>query len=909
MPIQFKMNDHVPLLEEKPYSSTMIDHIKLSEQYDNQPAWYILFCAMWGQIVKHGTTKHVTNRKGPYNEHSPFPVQYKAVFFLNPKDLDAKRIKLYTLDNKIFPQWLLKKGLSNTRVQENAGEEFYRQENPEHLVKQFLSEIGIGIVKELYEDIFPKHRLNSAVLEQEDSEKTIQSDVSDERMVEILENKPKSASGKELRPYQIEDIKKTKKAILEENVSRILWLIVCGLGKSLMSYELLSQLNFRSIFFVTSRLDLIEQIIHDFVEYGYPRKQIYVCCSWGQIKEKDSALKKIACYADLPTDTPYILFTTYDSLPKLKGSVIDMMINDEGHHLVSSTAKTEEEQKKGYLFGLHDANITSKFRLTMTGTPKDAPRVDTQDNIQYLGMTHQPELYGKILAERNYIYGRDNGYLAQFEVICIKAQPTKIQELVKTMRSHLGMKTNTFQGFLQELQEVEEGYKRKLTDSISFSKPGAEDEDNDRITTEHILWYAIVSDLLIQAIQKYGCKQIVTWHTTKLRAELFRRWFKNTWNMYSVTKTLFCETVHSQNSEKVNRERKAQFCYKEGPDVRMLCNVRQLIEGFNVPTIDTSVFVDNKFSPFEIAQAVGRGNRPEPKGKIHRVIIPFMAYETKTDDDLLTIRTTNDYKTIRYTIQNIILSHDPNMTISQTVWVPKGITKQGEKEKEVDPSEKVWIPDDFVEKHDQAIKDNLGQIDAQNLADHPFYMARIWMHAFAKEQKWSLEISKQTWKAYKETHELPKGIPYNPEDVYRNVGWISWEDYIGLSEKKAWSEIQLGEMMVLMRSVNVLEHTLASLRTYVEEKTTRKLPSFPKHKWNLSVYDLLERISPESVKGIKEWGKYPDAIFALLRKEMIRDAVDFEKKWVSLHMKHPSLPGMPTEIWGNTFWEEYVDSL
>ena len=435
MSIHFKINDHVPLLEEKAYSSKMSDHDRLSEQYDNKPAWYILFCTMWGTIIKHGTTKHVTNRKGPYNEHSPFPVQYKALFFLNPKDLDAKGIKLYTLDNKIFPQWLRKKHLLDSRVQENAGEEFYRHENPEHIVKQFLSEIGIGIVKEIYEDIFPKHRLNSTVLEQEDSEKTtIQSEVvSEERLTEILENKPKSASGKDLRPYQIEDIEKTKKAILEENISRILWLIVCGLGKSLMSYELLSQLNFRSIFFVTSRLDLIEQIIQDFVEYGYPRKQIYICCSW-QIKEKESVYTKISCFADLPTDTPYMLFATYDSLPKMKGSVIDMMINDEGHHLVSSTAKTEEEQKKGYLLGLHDENITSKFRLTMTGTPKDAPRVDNQGNIQYLGMTNQPELYGKILAERNYIYGRDNGYLAPFEVICIKAQPTKIQQLVETMR-------------------------------------------------------------------------------------------------------------------------------------------------------------------------------------------------------------------------------------------------------------------------------------------------------------------------------------------------------------------------------------------------------------------------------------------------------------------------------------------
>jgi len=874
----------------------MSDHDRLSEQYDNQPVWYIMFCSIWGTIFKHGTTKHVTNRKGPYNEHSPFPVQYKALFFLNPTDLETKGIKLYSLDNKIFPQWLRKKGLSDTRVQEDAGEEFYRHDNPELLVKQFLSEMGIGIVKEMYEDIFPKHRLQStenAQLLAEDAERSIV--------------REQSASGKELRPYQTEDIANTKHAILEGHVSRILWFLDCGLGKSLMSYELLSQLNVQSTFFVTSRLDLVEQIIQDFVEYGYPRNQIYVCCSLKQT----NGYKSVTCQADLPSNTPYILFTTYDSLPKLKGSKIDMEVNDEGHHLVPSTKKDENERKKGYMFGLHDENIRCKTRLTMTGSPKDAPLVDEQGKVSYLGMSHQPELYGTVLAERNYVFGRDNGYLSPFEVICIKAQPVKIRALVESMRVHLGLKTTSFQGFVQGLQEIEEGYKRKLTVSITFSKPGTEDDEHDRITTDHILWYIIVADLLIQAIQTYGCKRIVTWHTTKLRAELFCRWFKKTWEMYAVAKTMVCETVHSQNTDRVNRERKAQFCSKEGTDVSILCNVRQLIEGFNVPTIDTSLFVDNKFSPYEIKQAVGRGNRPEPKGKTHHVMIPFMAYETKTEDDLQTIRTTNDYKTIRYTIQNIILSHDPNMTISQTVWVPKGGGTSGGRETTQDPSEKVWIPDDFVTKHDQVIMDTLGQIDTGNLADHPFHMARMWMHAFVLEQKWTLDVSKQAWKAYKDTHELPKGIPYNPENVYRNVGWLSWEDYIGLSDKKTWSEIQVGEMLLLIRSgqVNVLEHTLTSLRTYVEERTTRKLPSFPKHKWNLSVYDLLERISPDSVKESKEWGKYPDKIFALLRKENIRDAVDFERKWSSLHAKHPSLPGMPTEFWGNTFWEEYVELL
>lgn len=174
-------NEFVPSLQEKAHGTQMNDHKRLSEQYDNKSVWYILYCLCWGKIVKHGTTYHVTNRKGPYNEHSPYPVQYKAVFFLDKNDLDTKGIPLYSLDNKVFPAWLATKGMADTRVQENAGEEFYQHENPEALVKEFLAAKGIRIIEEMYVDIFPKLRLNSAekkqLLDEDEEREMLREDI------------------------------------------------------------------------------------------------------------------------------------------------------------------------------------------------------------------------------------------------------------------------------------------------------------------------------------------------------------------------------------------------------------------------------------------------------------------------------------------------------------------------------------------------------------------------------------------------------------------------------------------------------------------------------------------------------------------------------------------------------------
>ena len=725
----------------------------------------------------------------------------------------------------------------------------------------------------------------------------------------------KSLSGIRLRPYQDEDIQNTLHSFLQEHVPRGYWSIECGLGKTVMAFELILRIRLPRIFFVVSRTTLLNQALRDFLKWKYPSKQLFHC-NGSSLPSDIKNLTRVKQFDQLPTNSPYICVITYDSLVNMKGGNVDLIIFDEGHHLVPSGKKTD---LSGNLFGLDDTNIKSRFRLAITGTPKDTPLLYTEDGtIELKGMSHQKELYGICLAERNYIFGRDNGFLSPFEVVCLKTTPTEIRKVINNLRGYLKLPAGTFKEFTKELENWEKGRSRYLLDAIE--KKMEEIDEESVIPGDLILWYAIVATMLIESINKYISRRIVTYHTTKRRAELFKQIFSFVWNMQKKAGDFMCETVHSGNNEEINEVSKQKFKAEAGPNVRILCNIRTLVEGFDEPKIDTTLFVDNKWSAIESKQIVGRGNRKNltNETKIHRVLIPFLAYEIEEAEDIIMTRTSNDYKTVRYTIKNIILSTDPNQSIAQTVWVPKVKVLDNEDEsdkeeeddtEEIDLTERVWIPETIGELHDQ---DLLGSCHTKDLAEQSFHAARFWMHTIVRKLNWNRFTSEsqitQAWNKFRDTHILPNGIPHDPSKVYKQVGWINWRDYTGLlTNREEYSELHAGEFIELLKrgEINVFDHTLSTLRTIVEQKLTRKLPSSPKSKWKKSVYDLAGLVIPGCTKGVNGWGKYADAIYSLLQRERVMDSLDFERLWTALHTKYPDLPGIPTEIFGEAFWANY----
>ena len=123
--------------------------------YDTRAAWYIMKCRSWDDTIKHGTTNHVPMRKDPFLTCLPKPVVYQHILFLDMTTLDCRGISLAALDAVEFPRWLKSHNLWDSHVEFGGGNEFYRQDDPLAVVRRFLTEMGVPIVEELHEDIFP----------------------------------------------------------------------------------------------------------------------------------------------------------------------------------------------------------------------------------------------------------------------------------------------------------------------------------------------------------------------------------------------------------------------------------------------------------------------------------------------------------------------------------------------------------------------------------------------------------------------------------------------------------------------------------------------------------------------------------------------------------------------------------
>ena len=171
--------------------------------------------------------------------------------------------------------------------------------------------------------------------------------------------------------------------------------------------------------------------------------------------------------------------------------------------------------------------------------------------------------------------------------------------------------------------------------------------------------------------------------------------------------------------------------------------------------------------------------------------------------------------------------------------------------------------------------------------------------------------SKSAWEDYRNTHILPKGIPYDPAKVYKEVGYINWRDYAGLLlDDSEILELSAGEMMTLIKQgLNPMDHTMATLKKAVWELSSRRLPDNPRDKWKKSIYDLMEMITPGSSAIVRKWGKYTDGLYLHLQDFNISDSIIFENQWLKLHKRDSSIPGMPTELFGNNFWNEYDPAL
>ncbi|MDR0620499.1 MAG: N-6 DNA methylase, partial [Deltaproteobacteria bacterium] len=94
-------------------------------------------------------------------------------------------------------------------------------------------------------------------------------------------------------------------------------------------------------------------------------------------------------------------------------------------------------------------------------------------------------------------------------------------------------------------------------------------------------------------------------------------------------------------------------------ECRLLCNVRCLSEGVDVPTLDAVMFLSAKNSEIEVVQSVGRVMRKAEGKKFGYIIIPVLVPSYENPED--TLDDNERYKVV-WTVLNALKSHDDRFT-------------------------------------------------------------------------------------------------------------------------------------------------------------------------------------------------------------------------------------------------------
>jgi superfamily II DNA or RNA helicase len=365
-------------------------------------------------------------------------------------------------------------------------------------------------------------------------------------------------------------------------------ILPCGAGKTLVGLWIKEELKAKLTLVLVPSLALLRQVKDD---WAVQKKESYLhlcVCSDDDIDQGNEDQFVTHTYeitGNVSTDpekirefltsseSDKVVFSTYQSLPKIvtaiagKQVTFDLAICDEAHR----TAGVSDAR----LFGLihHDKDIRARKRLYMTATPRVISKRlknKLQDTMTYDMSDHN--IYGKEIFRLSYKEVIDSGVLVDYRIIAIGVGP--------------------------EMHD-------KIHDRSWISKTETIDDYANNIA-------------LNQVMQEHNLHHAVTFHSKIEGAERFQNRHKQQFASTSVE--AFSVSGKTPVSQRKRSLREFQIA-KNG----VISNARCLIEGVDIPEIDTVYFSDPKRSKLEVVQATGRALRKDKENtnKIGHIVVPI----------------------------------------------------------------------------------------------------------------------------------------------------------------------------------------------------------------------------------------------------------------------------------------------
>jgi predicted helicase len=521
---------------------------------------------------------------------------------------------------------LLQNEFRELNVKYDAGTEFYNKKIIS-LIEPYLITIGIKYRKLSKQEISDLVRCNR-----------VRKKINIQSLINILKSNTIKKDLISYIPRKDQTIIIKKSVIHFQQYDKGILVLMCGVGKTLISLWITQELNSNTILIGVPNKLLLKQ--WEEVICILFKNIPYLIVSGGVDIEIIMRFFK-------NNQNNCIVITTYSSAHKVYTAtqnnifVFDMKINDECHHLTTNNMRLTHTTKK-YIQML---NIPSVKQLSLTATLKqlesirDDGIVVSNDNIDY---------FGEIIDRKCLLWAIDENIICDYVIQTIITNEEQLEQQLS--RFHI----------------IEENDKRLFLSAFASLKSIFDGHSH------HLLIYSNNKDNSLKLIQYI--KMLLD-------------------DNYFDIPDLYYSNYHS---EMKSNDQKGIINNFENAKFGIITCVYCLGEGWDFPLLDGVVFAENMTSNIRIVQSALRASRKNKKdvNKKTKIILPIL-----NRDDWLENNENSDLKKVREVIYQMSLEDE---TITQKIKVFRiNIEKQKPKKIEKEEKEEKEMVDEFGEYDDE----------------------------------------------------------------------------------------------------------------------------------------------------------------------------------------------------------------
>ena len=493
-------------------------------------------------------------------------------------------------------------------------------------------------------------------------------------------------SGKQPKKHQLEAMSKAYDYFVTNGNERGKLIMACGTGKTYTSLKIMEQMTPKDgfVLFLVPSIALLGQTLNAWMADKQDDMRAVCVCSDAKVtREMKDADDEDASVIDLAvpatTDTKKILrqlkkydkennrtviFSTYQSIDVVKEAIdlykreVDLIICDEAHRTTGVVLKNKEESN---FTKVHKNEfIKAKKRLYMTATPRlftsnAKVKAKENENIDVLCSMDDKEWYGEEFHRLSFNDAVSQGLLTDYKVLVLTVSEEDIPE---TIRTNIKERYN-FASEKDKLKELNFDDATKLIGCINgLSKRIKGDEGITKEQDPLMMRRAVAFCQTINPSKKnptFSSTQMAKYFGT------ISQEYKSTLSESEYKDVVNIKARHIDGAMDANTRNELVAWLKQDAvdpnECRVLCNVRCLSEGVDVPALDAVLFLSPRNSEVEVVQSVGRVMRSFRGKNYGYIIIPVIVPNDVKPEDAL-----NDNERFRvvWDILNALRSHDEN---------------------------------------------------------------------------------------------------------------------------------------------------------------------------------------------------------------------------------------------------------